>query len=295
MVAPLFFYQWVLLALVWFFMMLYDAWPSNRTAEGQRPLQPIQPPRKHSKEPKPFAGLTHKPPCAACEQDALHAKLPPPVPPEPRPSTNRRPRAIETSRHFCPHAGCRYRGWLGLGNLRANGHLNGGPWRPLHCRACQGYFPEHPGTIWHGKRVAVDLMGRVRVGLAEGLGIRATARVCEIDPNTVRHWLVEAAGQLRAFSRYVLCEVHVKQWQLAERYAVLRDGKDGARSKDEAITRLDRALYGVWTAMDPASQWLVVIDGGPRTLAMAPRVVHQVIEVLAPGWVPLFLTDGLQE
>jgi hypothetical protein len=28
---------------------------------------------------------------------------------------------------------------------------------------------------------------------------------------------------------------------------------------------------------------------------MAQRVVHQVIEVLAPGWVPLFLTDGLKE
>lgn len=24
--------------------------------------------------------------------------------------------------HFCPHNDCDYRGWLGLGNLRANGH-----------------------------------------------------------------------------------------------------------------------------------------------------------------------------
>jgi len=129
MVSHLFFYQLVLLALAWLFMMLHYSWPSDRTAEGQRPLQPIQPPRKHSKEPKPFAGLTQKPLCAACEQDALHAKLPPPVPPDPLPSTNRRPREIDTSRHFCPHAGCRYRGWLGLGHLRANGHPNGGPWR----------------------------------------------------------------------------------------------------------------------------------------------------------------------
>src|SRR5215475_6195613 len=52
-----------------------------------------------------------------------------------------------TSRHFCPHATCDYRGWLGLGNLRANGHPNGGPWRQFHCTACDGYFPEHHGTI----------------------------------------------------------------------------------------------------------------------------------------------------
>jgi hypothetical protein len=34
---------------------------------------------------------------------------------------------------------------------------------------------------------------------------------------------------------------------------------------------------------------------GCRTLAMAQRVVHQVSRVLAPGCVPLFLTDGLKD
>jgi hypothetical protein len=41
--------------------------------------------------------------------------------------------------------------------------------------------------------------------------------------------------------------------------------------------------------MDPDSKVLLGIDVGPRTLAMAQRVVHQVVEVLAPGCVPLFL------
>lgn len=47
--------------------------------------------------------------------------------------------------------------------------------------------------------------------------------------------------------------------------------------------------------MDPKSQLLVVVDVGCRTLAMAQRVVHQVTRVLAPGCVPLFLTDGFNE
>ena len=47
--------------------------------------------------------------------------------------------------------------------------------------------------------------------------------------------------------------------------------------------------------MDPTSKLLVVVDVGSRTLAMAQRVVHQVTQVLAPGCVPLFLTDGLKE
>src|SRR5437879_10088887 len=47
--------------------------------------------------------------------------------------------------------------------------------------------------------------------------------------------------------------------------------------------------------MDPTSKLLVVVDGGSRTLAMAQRVVHQVTQVLAPGCVPLLLTDGLKD
>jgi len=47
--------------------------------------------------------------------------------------------------------------------------------------------------------------------------------------------------------------------------------------------------------MDPVSKLLLAIDVGNRTLAMAQGVVHQVIQVLAPGCVPLFLTDGFKE
>ena len=82
--------------------------------------------------------------------------------------------------------------------------------------------------------MAVELIARVLACLAEGLGMRATARVFEVDPNTVLPWLVEAAEHLRAFSCDFLCDVHVKQLQLDELYAVLRDVKNGALSASEA-------------------------------------------------------------
>ena len=197
--------------------------------------------------------------------------------------------------HFCPHRNCAYRGWLGLNNLRANGHPSGGPWRQFHCLGCNGYFPEHHGTIFHGKHAAVALIVQVLACLAEELGIRATARVFAVDANTVLQWLVEAAEQLRAFSAYFLCDVHVRQLQLDELYAVLRDVKTGALSEDEAIKHLERSPYWVWTAMDPDSKLLLVIEVGTRTLAMAQRVVHQVVQVLAPHCIPLCLTDGLKD
>jgi uncharacterized protein with von Willebrand factor type A (vWA) domain len=51
----------------------------------------------------------------------------------------------------------------------------------------------------------------------------------------------------------------------------------------------------VWGAIDPVTKVLLAIDVGERTLAMAQRVVPQVTQVLAPGGVLLFLTDGFKE
>jgi hypothetical protein len=294
MVSHLFYYQLALLALVWLFFMLHVA-ESHPGAPIPPTVTPIKPKRTRSNEPKPFHGLTHKPPCALCARETAHPQAPPPVPPDPMAPTHRRPREVDTSRHFCPHNGCDYRGWLGRGNLRANGHPSGGPWRQFHCTSCKGYFLETHGTIFHGKQAAVERIVHVLACLAEGLGIRATARVFEVAPHTVLQWLVEAAEQLRAFSAYFLCDLHLEQLQLDELYAVLRDLKAGAISDDEAIKRLERSPAWVWTAMDPTSKLLVVVDVGSRTLAMAPRVVPQVTQVLAPGCVPLFLTDGLKD
>ena len=297
MVSHLFYYQLALLALVWLFLMLHVTWPKRGVTLPPASVQPEPLPPKHTRayEPTPFEGLTHKPHCALCERDAAHPQAPLPVPPAPMSSTHRRPRQIDTSRHFCPHAGCDYRGWLGLGNLRANGHPSGGPWRQFHCTSCKGYFLETHGTLFHGKQAAVELIVRVVACLAEGLGIRATARGFEVAPTTVLHWLAEAAEQLRAFSAYFLCDVHLEQLQLDELSAVLRAFKTGEINIDQAMKHLECSPSWVWTAMDPTSKLLVVVDVGCRTLAMAQRVVHQVTRVLAPGCVPLFLTDGLKD
>jgi len=197
--------------------------------------------------------------------------------------------------HFCPNPDCAYRGWVGWGNLRANGHPSGGPWRQLLCVACRHYFLETLGTLLHGKRASVELIVRVMACLAEGLGIRGTARVFEVDPNTVLQWLVEAAEQLQAFSRYVLHDVRVRQVQLDELFALLSAVKVGEVSATDAIERLERSPQWVWVAMDPESKLLLAIDVGNRTLAMAQRVVHHVAQVVAPDCAPLFLTDGFRE
>ena len=295
MVSHLVFYQLMVLGLLWLCVMLHYAWPNECTGGDQKPSKPLPPPYKRSSAPKPFPGLTRKPPCAACEQAHAHGPQPPGCPPPRIVPTRGRPRQVDTSFHFCPHANCAYRGWVSWGNLRANGHPSGGPWRQWYCTVCKGYFLETHGTLLHGKRVAPDVLVWAVSALAEGLGIRAVARVFEVDPHTVLQWLVEAAEQLQAFSQYFLHDVRVTQIQLDELFALLSAVKAGEISHHEALQRLSRSPHWVWVAMDPVTKVLLAIDVGDRTLAMAQRLVHQVVEVLAPGCVPLFLTDGFKE
>jgi hypothetical protein len=121
MVSHLFFYQLTLIALVWLCVILQWAWPSDPATVCPTTPEPPGPRPKRRHEPKPFAGLTQKPHCALCEQETDETAPASPQRPDPMPPTNRRPRMVDTSMHFCPHTGCDDRGWLGLGNLRVTG------------------------------------------------------------------------------------------------------------------------------------------------------------------------------
>jgi hypothetical protein len=140
MVSDLFFYHLGLIDLVWLCLMLQWAWPSDSAAVcPTTPELPSPVPKRH-REPTPFAGLTTKLPCDACEHSPNPRPQPPSAPPPRLVPTRGRRRQVDTSMHFCPNPDCAYRGWVGWGNLRANGHPNGGRWRQLLCRVCNGYF-----------------------------------------------------------------------------------------------------------------------------------------------------------
>ena len=152
MVSNLVVYQLALIALVWVFLMLSWLWPSESAAVRPIPSTSVTPPRKRSTASKPFPGLTRKPHCDACEQTIEDRRLPLPSAPPPKIiSTRGRRRHVDTSRHFCPDADCRYGGWVGLGNLSANG-------LPTICQPPGASFftpfarPTHDEFGWHHSR-----------------------------------------------------------------------------------------------------------------------------------------------
>lgn len=254
MAPNLLFYQLLLVVLVLIFLLMQAGWPDPPRPTSRTSRKPVKPRRTRSKDAKPFMGLIHKLLCEACEHDLDPRPKAPGSPPPIMTFTRGRRRTVDTSQHFCPDHDCSYHGWLGRGTIRANGHPGGQPWRQLQCISCHGFFSETHGTIFHGKRASVELIVHVIACLAEGLGIRGTARVFEIDANTVLRWLVEAAEQLTGFSAYFLHELHINQVQLDELYAVLRAVRDGDIGEAEAIERLSRSPHWVWTAIDPETK-----------------------------------------
>jgi len=239
---------------------------------------------KGKKKPKPFEGLTRQPVCDLCvaeagKQEETRREPPPKIERE----RGRRPE-IDTSNHFCPGEECQYYGWLDKGNIISNGHPSGGQWRQLKCVVCGKHFQETIGTLFYGSSVPVQDIMRAIVALCEGVSPRKVARIFGVDKDTVLRWLVEAAAHSEAVVGYMMHHLHLTQVQMDELYALL----SGMRGEDEK-----RQSCWVWVATDPLSKLLLIVEVGDRGLGMAQRLVHGVVSVLAPGVVPMFLTDQL--
>jgi hypothetical protein len=146
MVCTPFFQEFVLLALLWQLVISYWTWRQSQAPPYPLPQRTTQPP----KGAKPFAGLTHKPHCLACEQAPAPGSPAPRVPPPRLASPQGRPRQVDSSAQFCPTPHCVYYGWVGRGNLRANGYPSGGRWRQFQCLSCRKYFLETQGTPHSG-------------------------------------------------------------------------------------------------------------------------------------------------
>src|SRR5437762_1339776 len=54
-----------------------------------------------------------------------------------------------------------------------------------------------------------------------------------------------------------------------------------------------RRCVFLWLAIDPRTKILPVLYLGPRTQHAAHLLIHSLRQLLAPDWLPLFTSDGL--
>jgi len=231
---------------------------------------------------------TCKPGCPACQAEAHKAECPPRPAPRVKKKAGR-PRHVKTDRRYCPNKRCSYYGWVGLGNIVANGHPNSGPWRQLQCTVCGKYFAESTGTIFYRSSLSPDPLSRIIAALAEGVDIRATARIFGVDPNTVKSCLIRAAEHMDAVSSYLIHDLHLTQVQVDELWALVQSWGEELGT----MPNVQRRQRWVWAAMDPISKLLLGTVVGDRSLVYAQLLIHAVVLTLAPGVMPLFLSDQL--
>jgi transposase-like protein len=95
--------------------------------------------------------------------------------------------AAENYAHLaCPNPECPLYGQAGEGNLRPHGWSGRSHRiRCLHCVRCGTDFSQRANTALFGLRSSEDKLVAIAEHLADGCGIRATARLCSVSRNTV--------------------------------------------------------------------------------------------------------------
>ncbi len=82
------------------------------------------------------------------------------------------------------------------------------------CKACGKTFSENKGTIFYGKQKKPEVIIETLLLIAEGTGIRATARIKGLHPETVLNWLKAAAAHAEEIEHILLEDYRVDRAQI---------------------------------------------------------------------------------
>ena len=118
----------------------------------------------------------------------------------------------------------------------------------------------------------------VLAALAEGLDPSAAERVFGFRQATISTWLSRVGKHAQTLHERSFYHLRLPHLQL-----------------DELRTRLRSSTYvlWLWLAIDPRTKLVPVLYLGPRTQHAAHLVIHSLRQMLAPGCLPLFTSDGL--
>lgn len=97
---------------------------------------------------------------------------------------------------------------------------------PLYrCVPCGREFSVRHGSIFAGFHTDDQTIYRVLKALSEGNGIRACARIFDIDKNTVVRILERAARHCQQVSAYLIKNYHMEECQLDELWSFVKKRK----------------------------------------------------------------------
>jgi IS1 family transposase/transposase-like protein len=192
---------------------------------------------------------------------------------------------------YCPNPVCPFYGVrFGESRLVKNGTTRGQ--HQALCRACGSSIALTYGTPYFELEHDPALFELAIRALAEGNSIRATARIIQVDKDTVCIWLDRAAQQCRLVILYLWQQLPLRECQLDELWSFVH-------TKDEhlAWAKTYHDTYGdawVWVAFAPEWRLVVAFVVGKRTQAEANLLLERVAHVTT-DLIPFFTSDQLPE
>ena len=100
--------------------------------------------------------------------------------------------------YCCQNPKCPSHGQRGVGNLSVCGHFGKARHRLLYCKVCKGRFSEFKGTPFFNSKLPHDKVLAVLEHLAEGCGVRQTARLVGVNKDTVTRLALLAGRHAKA-------------------------------------------------------------------------------------------------
>ena len=224
--------------------------------------------------------------CPACRLSSTPSSVVEPVPPLVRPwrevkSRRGAPKRVNTEGFACPNRKCPY---SGITDAHIHALVGDGTHglaeciQTFRCQACHTTFSARRDTPLYRLKTPSQQVAVVLTALAEGLDPSAAERVFGYRQATITAWLSRAGEHAQILHERSFCHLRLPHLQL-----------------DELRTRLRSStqVLWLWLAIDPCTKILPVLHLGPRTQNVAHRVIHSLQQILAPGCLPLFTSDGL--
>ena len=156
-----------------------------------------------------------------------------------------RKKQIDTSMYFCPHEDCSNYGKVGPDNqITGAGTYGKYQTQLLRCKVCGRRFSARRGTPLFDLKADEQTFYDVIVCLAEGNGIRATARIKKVDKDTVAAWLDKASRHAEAVSRYLMVHLHFEAVQLDEFWSFVKKKKPNVRLWSDCLHSMATGGFG---------------------------------------------------
>lgn len=124
---------------------------------------------------------------------------------------------------FCPNKDCKDYRIRNRGNIRYRGKYGKDKTKDLlYCRTCGKRFASTRATAFFGLHLSDEKIGQIIHHAAEGVGVRATARLLGLDKDTVNRVILRAGEHCQLVLSSLLRSLKLKEAQLDELWAFVK-------------------------------------------------------------------------